>query len=1013
MAAVCLSAGIPAAASAQGALAGGVTDPTGAALADVTVEASSGALIEKARRTVTDKNGRYRIEDLPPGAYSLSFTGPMWQPHRVERVEVTGSRTVAVDVVLALERLAEHISVTSQMPAIDVHSTTQEVILAGQLVKAIPAARSYNALLPLVPGVVTNVNDVITEPASASFPIHGGRANEGRLLLNGLNIGSPPNGNSATTYAFDPGEALEVTFTTAGALGESETGGLVMNLVPKIGGNTTRGSFFAAASNENLHANNLSAALTAQGIMVTPFDRIYDVSASVGGPILGDRLWYFAHGRSSGSRKKSPNVFYNLNAGDASRWRYVPDPGRRAYSDRTFENASARLTWQVARRHRLTAFWDAQAICRGCTGATPGLAEPQRVSPEAVGVLGRRLDLAQVTWSSPVTGRLFLDAGFSGTHFGVGNFERQPNPTRELIRVVEQCAAGCAGNGNVPGLTYRSQDFSDAHTGSYLWRAAASHVTGTRSLKVGYQHTFMTDDRTWMTNTQTLAYRVNNGVPNQLTQSIAPWVNDTRVAWSAVFAQGQWTRDRVTLQAALRFDRARSWFPRQQVGPSRFLPDPIVVPETRGVDSYKDVTPRAGLAWDIFGTGRTALKVTIGKYLEGAGASGTYASTNPTLRMPRTTPVFGTGGVTRAWTDANGNFAPDCNLLDPAAQDLRPSGGDLCGVMSNTQFGSTILTSEFDSRILDGWSVRPSDWLVSASIHHQLGARSSVAVTYTRRSFHEFTVVDNHLLEPSDMTPFSVTAPLDPRLPGGGGYVVSGLYDVVPGKAGLVDNYVTESGRFGSWSQRFDGVDVLLHVRAASGLTIMGGTSTGRTLADNCEVRARLPELATTTTGTSAFGAGLAASAVTPVSPYCRVSYGLLTQLRGLATYTVPWIDLQVSAAIQSKPGAMLAANYAVPNAAVSPSLGRDLSGNAANVTVNLVTPGSLYGDRINQLDLRVAKPLRIGRWRTTIGVDVFNLVNSSAVLTYNNTYVPGGLWLQPLTVMSPRFVRLTGGIDF
>jgi hypothetical protein len=175
----------------------------------------------------------------------------------------------------------------------------------------------------------------------------------------------------------------------------------------------------------------------------------------------------------------------------------------------------------------------------------------------------------------------------------------------------------------------------------------------------------------------------------------------------------------------------------------------------------------------------------------------------------------------------------------------------------------------------------------------------------------------------------------------------------------------------------------------------------------------RLPELATTTTGTSAFGAGLAASAVTPASPYCLVGYGWLTQFRGLSTYIVPWADLQLAATFQSKPGAMLAANYAVPNADVVPSLGRDLSGSAPNVTVNLVAPGTRYGDRINQLDFRVAKTLKYGRTRTLIALDIYNALNSSTVLTYNNTFVPGGTWLQPLTIVTPRFLRFTAEIDF
>src|SRR5262249_32567789 len=222
------------------------------------------------------------------------------------------------------------------------------------------------------------------------------------------------------------------------------------------------------------------------------------------------------------------------------------------------------------------------ALCRTCTGATAGLSEPSRISPEAVGVLGRPLQVSQATWSSPLTGKLLLEAGFGSTYFGVGNFERTPNPTRDLIRVAEQCANGCAANGDIPGLVYRSQDFSVAYTGSYLWKGSLSYVTGTHSLKVGYQHTLMTDDRTWMTNDQNLTYRVSNGVPNQLTESISPWVNNARASWDGVFAQEQWTRRRLTLQGALRFDRAQSWLQTRQAGRARLLTRQSLIPGPTG-----------------------------------------------------------------------------------------------------------------------------------------------------------------------------------------------------------------------------------------------------------------------------------------------------------------------------------------------------------------------------------------------------------------------------------------------
>ena len=1001
---------VPAAAFAQAVVAGSVTDPSNVPVPGVTVEATSDALIENTRATTTDSAGRYRIEQLWPGRYQVRFSLPGLRTAVVDGVEVTGSVTAIVDAQLAAGALTETVLVVAEPPVVDVQSARRAVTLNGDVVRSLPTARTYNALVVVVPGVTTNANDSVMGAATTSFPIHGGRESEGRMLLDGLNVGSPPSGNSATSYAMDVGQAQEVTFTSSGGLGEVETAGLLINILPKTGGNTMRGSLFASGTGERLQSDTEPTATSA--IAAPPYTKVYDLSGTLGGRIVTDRLWYFLGAHTGGSTRRSTNVYYNRHAGDPSQWRYVPDVTRPAYSDRTFENISGRLTSQLTPRNKVSGFWDVQTLCRSCTGATPGLAEPQQVSPEAVGVLGRRLDVTQATWSSPLTDRLLVEAGYGGTSFGVGNFEREPNPTRDLVRVIEQCASGCSANGNIPGLAYRSQDFSIAHAGSYLWKGSIAYVTGTTSLKIGYQHTLMTDDRQWFTNNQNLTYRVNNGEPNQLTQSISPWVNDARAGWHAWFVQQQWTLRRLTLQGALRFDSASSWFPEQQQGPSRFLPTPIVVPATRGVDGYKDITPRFGVSYDVDGQGTTAIKMSIGKYLEGVGASGVYASTNPTLRMPRTTPAFGTAGVTRTWTDANANFVPDCDLRNLGAQDLRASGGDFCGVMSNVDFGKPVLTNDFDPNLLSGWGVRPADWSLAVSFQQQMGTRSSIGVTYIRRSFRGFTVADNRSLQPSDLTPFSVVAPLDSRLPGGGGYTIENLYDVVPDRAGQINNLVSDAAVHGRWDEHFSGLDITIQARVGDRFTFIGGTSTGQTVADNCEVRSRLPELATTAMGTSVFG-GARGSAVTPVSPYCHVAYGVLTQLRGLATYMVPRLDVEVSATLQSKPGALLAANYAVPNSVVAASLGRNLSGNAPNVTVNLVAPGSLYGDRINQIDFRLGKVMRLGRFQTVVGVDVYNLLNSNAVLRYDHTFVPGGPWLQPLMFLTPRLFKLTAALDW
>ena len=626
--------GFPGTALAQAAIAGAVEDVTGARLPGVTVQARSPALIEQVRTAVTDGSGQYRIESLRPGLYTLTFSLAGWSPSTRSAIEVVGSFTAIVDVALGIAPFVDAVTITGRVPPVDVRSSTHEVTLDGDSLRAIPTVRSYNAIVALVPGVVTNSGDIVTGTSTTPFPIHGGRTAEGRLFLDGLNIGSPPAGNSAGATS-SMSARRRVIFSTAAASGEAETAGLVMNIVPKTGGNSMHGSVSpAAAARDSVRQSDADV----EG------SRCRGGDSSPGSTTLWRAGW--------SDPKESGVAFVNAHTGSTRKGQRLLQPERRRSSNGMRarlhsmmptgpSKTPGRVTWQMTPRNKVAAS-GMRRPCAGRTGATPACGP--RVSPEAVGILGRPLHVSQATWSSVVTSRLLLDAGFGGTFFGVGNFEREPNPTRDLIRVAEQCASGCPANGNIPGLVYRSQDFSSVYAGSYLWKGSVSYVTGAHNLKVGYQHSLMTDDRQWSTNSQSLTYRVDNGVPNQLTESISPWMNNARAGWDALFAQDQWTRRRLTVQGAVRFDRARSWFPAQQEGPSRFLPTPIIIPETPGVDSYKDITPRMGLVYDLFGTGRTALKMNLGKYLEGVGVTSNYANTNPTLRMPQTTSVFGTPG---------------------------------------------------------------------------------------------------------------------------------------------------------------------------------------------------------------------------------------------------------------------------------------------------------------------------------------------------------------------------------
>src|SRR5262247_4520115 len=274
---------LPAPLFAQASVTGTVRDSSGAVLPGVTVEASSPALIEKTRSAVSDGTGQYRIEDLRPGTYKVTFTLQGFSTYQREGIELTGSFTATVNAEMRVGTLQETVTVTGESPIVDTQSARRQTTLSNEVLKAIPTVRSYNALVVVVPGVVTNTNDVATGTSTTQFPIHGGRNNEGRMTIDGLNVGNPPGGNQPPGYSVDVGNSEEVAFTTSGGLGEQETAGLVMNIVPKTGGNTLHGSAFYSGSGKNLQSDNSAGTGVAAP---TPLTKIYDVNAAIGGPIF-------------------------------------------------------------------------------------------------------------------------------------------------------------------------------------------------------------------------------------------------------------------------------------------------------------------------------------------------------------------------------------------------------------------------------------------------------------------------------------------------------------------------------------------------------------------------------------------------------------------------------------------------------------------------------------------------------------------------------------------------------
>jgi hypothetical protein len=987
----------PAAASSQdvnASIAGVVKDTSGAVLPGVTVEASSPVLIERVRTTVSDGSGQFRIINLQPGTYSVTFTLTGFSSVKREGVEVSGSGVVAVSADLRIGAVEETITVRGETPVVDVQSSKRQTTLSSEILTSIPSARGYaGVMLVSIPSMIQSGGGTPNIQLSAGMVVfggRGGRGNEGRVQVDGLNTGASLNGGGVSGYRQDTENAQEIAITTAGGLGEAEVGGPAMNVVPKTGGNTFKFHGFASGLPGAWQASNYTQALIDAGLRrPSHTNYLWTWSGSVGGPIRKDRLWFFTTTSLSGSGSDISGMYHNKNAGDPTRWTYEADLTRPAVNDATGKlQPNLRLTLQASPRNRFNLFWDEQNSNDAVLNGSP------TASPETDGWNHGYQRVQQATWTSPVSNRVLFEAGV-GTY--LSNYvtrERPGNLTRDLVRVTEQCTAGCAANGNIPGLVYRSQDWGQNWIGAHTWRASASYVTGAHNMKFGYQGAFHVDDKSGMTNNLNLAYRFNNGVPNQISQNLQPIRNASRVRYNAFYAQDGWTHERLTLQGAVRYDHSWSYYPAQQIGSTRFLPTPLVFDQTQGVIGYNDITPRLGATYDLFGTGRTAVKFTTGRYLEAAvNGNGNYSALLPSSRVATS--------VTRTWNDANRNYVPDCDLASPLSNAE-------CGQISDLNFGKNVYSLSYDQQILKGWGVRPADWGTYVTVQQQLSPRMSMEVGYSRRVLQNFTVTDNLAVSAADYQLFSIVAPLDPRLPGGGGYTVSGLYDVNPNKFGQTNNLRTYAPNYGSVSSVYNGLELSITARMRNGLQLQAGSSTGQTVVDYCEVRAQLPEQVST--GVPSAG-GIPSS---PTNPYCHIAPGINTRATALASYTIPKIDVQLSGTFQSSPGIPLDANWTVSNAVAAQSLGRNLGAGAnSNVTVNLLAPDQMQSPRVNQLDFRVGKILRFGAQRAQISLELYNVMNVDTVLGYNFAFIPGGQWMVPTTVLTARTAKLTVQYDF
>jgi hypothetical protein len=1138
----------PAAVFAQdGQITGTARDSQSAVMPGVLVEVTSPALIEKLRTATTDSAGQYRITNLPVGTYKVSFSLAGFTKQERDGVLLTSDFTATVNATLTVGQLTETVVVSGTTPVVDVQNAREVINLQGSQIRDLPTSRNANSLLELTPGISSQYKasssqspfgapgvcvggiGVFCSPNMAGFNVGDtGTAvdqtnlAQGRVLVDGQVVnsgGTVPIFGQTGGYTTDVANSQEVNIRVSGPLGESETGGSEINIVPRTGGNRYSGNFFLSYTTENWFGTNNGSYPNIPAAF-QPVKNDHDVSIGYGGPIKRDHLWFYAVGRDQGIRKLPVGVDFwpNLWEGKYG-YNYQPDRNQpRVEYTNLWRNVNLRLTWQASQKNKFNFFWDEQDSCQDpCTGVVSVSTSPESwASPST-----KPNRLMQATWTNPLTTKILLEAGLSvnkqfyslASHREYTNYIDIPRVSEigdtagadSTAPRVNPFAGGVffplttgSINNEIGGL-FETRDLAN-----YRSRASISYVTGRHHAKIGYDggrysqietNKVNSLQQTW--NYASPAATANCNIPGACGNTSLQFPNDPNnlgrhpvpstidyntgsaalddhVMYSALYAQDQWTLKRVTAGFALRYDHATSGYGQTCMGPNQFVPNAFCVPAADGVN-YNDVTPRVAVAWDVQGNGKTAVKMNTGKFNNAAGISGIYSTANAGRRTVNL--------LRRNWTDTNGNRRVDCNLMnftpngecgtfvpfifgpaglvttnDTARFGKDPLSLDAAGNpvgLQTSQCGRTeqgipaavtAYCNQYGESLVDGWGRRRGEWQFDIGIQQEIMPRLTAEFLYHRRNYTNIVTSDqlgtgcdryngaqnvracqdgmlNYTNPSYDF--FTVTAPTDPRLPGGGGYKILGLNDtktILPAGPS-VQTYMTE--RQYTWN----GFDTNFNWRGPRGILAMIGTSTGRTERDTCYAELDAPNVR------GRDGA--------PYQAGCLNFMPFQTTVKGSATYNVPKVDVLVSTVFQSLPGAEQTASLtyskdqvtwnpasasratqpcAIPTNGVGCFITPAAGGTATTVPVQLLLSNEYWGERVTTFDFKIAKNIRFSNKRLNVGVDIYNFFNSDAVTTYQSQYVvdnpatpavePNN-WLQPTGLVSPRFFRLQVQLDF
>jgi len=944
IAAVCLSQVLLGSAivSAQesASIVGVVQDSSGAVLPGVTVEAASDALIEKMRTAVTDGSGRYAIIDLRPGTYIVTFTLTGFKTVRREGIVLAGAFAATVNGNLEVGALEETITVSGASPVVDLQSTQNQFVANREVLDVLPATRSMQGGASLVPGV-----NFYSQGFVSTMSVHGSASSDQRIYFDGMRIGqnltgtgSQANGTGVNDIAQE-----ELVYDAGSQSAETAIGGVRMDSIPKEGGNRFSGTERVFFSNGSLQQDNVPDDLRE---FIREGDELrtsWTLNTSLGGPLRRDRIWFFT------AFRLTQNDSYVANM-------YFPDGSRVNRGNKVAPNGQLRLTTQINQNNKVRAAYynsngNTQRYDVGCT-ATSGN-RVSCVAPEAAYQLPTPVQQSgDVKWTSTLTSRLLLEAAQS---FGVASYRFQYQPEVGPFDVMH--LDNGTGWRTVASAT-ASQDYL-----STVWNSNVklSYVTGTHNFRAGINHEWG-DDRNFLDNRahmSTLTFL--NGAPVSVTVRNTPVTRYNELnADSGVFVQDRWTTKRLTLFGGARYDWFDASIPDQSAPANPFVPERNI-PGKECQPCFQDWSMRAGASYDLFGTGKTALKTSVGKFLA-ANALGTTSSLNP----------LGGQSNTRNWSDLDGNGKATNN--DGSIQ------FDEIGPTTNANFGLPAGSLQIDPDLKRG-----NNWEETVSVQHELLPNMSITAGYYRRQFYNLTWAPNLAIDPvADYTPFTIVGPTHPNLPNGGGEIIT-LYNLNDNKRGQVNRVRTNSPNN---TQVYNGFEVSINARLGRGFAF-GSITTERTADNDCT------DLDDNNPNNLRF---------------CDTVRPFRTLYKASAAYRLPY-EVQIAGTFQARPGIPIGSDYSVTAAIARANGAPGLTGGVSSITVNLIDPTEMFYDYVYTNDLRFSRIFRYGRSRVQGFVEIFNFMNLSTIYTRNETF--GSQFYNPIDLVSSRRFQFGFQLDF